>query len=137
MKRTPLHRRTPIERSARVNPRRAQPRRVSVVRDPAYRAAIRELDYCAAANLPNAGPCWGRLECAHLGRRNGMGSKGSDHETGPLCTGHHQDQEADTGPFVGYSREQMLAWGLKAAARARAIIDYRRANTIGRRTEGV
>lgn len=136
MKRSALTRRTPLARTGRVNPKRTKPRRVSVARDPAYLAAVRSLDYCSAACLPGHKGCHGPIQAAHMGKRNGMGSKGSDHETAPLCAFDHVYQEMDVGPFKGWTDEQMLVWGAWQVLRARDAIEWKRANTIGRRTEG-
>jgi hypothetical protein len=115
VKRSPLKRKTPLK------PKRTKPRRVSVARDDAYKQALRELGYCCVAeSMPNAGPCWGRIECMHLGKRNGMSSKGSDHSVAPGCSGHHRMQEDYSGPFKGHDLAWMLEWGAQQVAIAAA-----------------
>jgi len=117
LKRTALKRKTPLK------PKRTKLRRVSVVRDQPYKQVIRELGYCCVAeSVPNAGTCWGRIECMHLGKRNGMGSKGSDRLCAPGCSKHHRMQEDYSGCFKGWSRERMLEWGLGQAAIAAARV---------------
>lgn len=117
MKRTALKRKTTLKL------KRTEPRRVSVVRDDAYKQRIRELGYCCVKeSLPKAGLCWGPIQCMHLGRRNGMGSKGSDRNVAPGCSAHHRMQEDYSGPFKGWTLEQMLEWCATQVARASAAL---------------
>jgi len=40
----------------------------------------------------------------------GLGHKGDDTETIPLCTGHHVARHHRTGPFREWKKEQMRDW---------------------------
>lgn len=90
-RRKPLKRSVkPIARRARVNRKRTQARRVSVVRDRAY---LDELgwSYCEIGLKIGSEGCSMISDAAH-GPVNGMGSKGPDSEAIALCRTHHREQ---------------------------------------------
>lgn len=72
--------------------RRSKPRRVSVARDPKYRAFLREEGWCSVGFTHKLYFHSGPIDPAH-GRINGASSKGSDLEAIPLCRKHHDEME--------------------------------------------
>jgi hypothetical protein len=91
LKRTPLKKQGWSGRAARtpIKKRRTKPRR-GPLRDKNYLAFIRQqecvIGYSAALLRTD---CRGRIEAAHVGLR-GLSQKSSDHQTIPLCAGHHR-----------------------------------------------
>ena len=91
LKRTALKRSSkPIARKTAVKVRRSKPRRVAVLRDPAYRQWLRDKWTCFVCWDISQSHC-GRTEAAHLDRVNGTGSKGPDSGCGPLGVWHHRE----------------------------------------------
>lgn len=87
LKRTPLKRKTPLKKY------RSKPRKVAVLRDPKYKAWLREnceCLICVKTGVPINAFC-GRVEAAHVLKTNGMGSKGPDSGCIPLGKGHHRE----------------------------------------------
>src|SRR6516162_6586900 len=83
---TPLKRKTPLKKFR-------SSRRVSVLRDPKYKAWLREnceCLICVKLGVSISGFC-GRTEAAHVLKTNGMRSKGPDSGCIPLGQGHHRE----------------------------------------------
>lgn len=92
--------------------KRAQPRRVSVMRSSEYLAFLREEGFCAACFPvcnkhfmawpvhPWPIPSMFKYECdpAHT-TNNGMSSKGGDDTCAPLCREHHREFDSDRKAF--------------------------------------
>lgn len=123
LRRTPLKRSTkPIARRKRVKAKRATPRR-GPLRDPGYRAFLREEGKCVACALHcirhgYANGCTscvpyslGRCDPAH-GPVNGMRSKGPDNEAVPMCREHHVYQTE-----IGWPKFEAM-YGLSRAREA-------------------
>lgn len=98
-RRARLKRHKPIARRTPIAKKRAKPRRVSVLRDPAYRAWLRER-VCVACRSefrhaePETFPAARLLRIidpAHT-ENNGRSSKGPDSSCIPLCRTHHRQQ---------------------------------------------
>lgn len=100
-----IRRRTPLQRRAWPRRRRPTPRRSERVRDPEYMARVRRLP-CLAKGL---GPCRGRVEADHAGRRP-YGRKCGDDETIPMCSAHHRMRTSFSGPFRTWRKPEMRAW---------------------------
>ncbi len=105
----PLKRSTPL-RAKRWGIATKPPRRLSRPgSDPAYLRWIRTLP-CCVAEMEGAGPCEGRMEANHAGRKPGMGLKCSDHETLAKCSRHHRMWTDHAGVFAGWTKEERRAW---------------------------
>lgn len=85
MKRSPLPARTAPPKG-----KRSKPRRVSVVRDPAYLLELR-CNYCEIGLKIGSEGCSFLTDPAH-GPVNGMGSKGPDSGAISMCRTHHREQ---------------------------------------------
>lgn len=106
MKRSPLKRKTPLR--AKRCPVRRPPRRLKREgSDPAYLELVRGLPCCAAA----LGWCRGP-NVAHHPRHlaGGVGLKAPDSCAIDLCDGHHRDLHSLSGPFKGWTRDQLRDW---------------------------
>jgi hypothetical protein len=130
IKRSPLPpRRTPLRRSRKpIRQRRAKPRRDGRVRDTERMLWIKKLRCCA----PQPHVCWnspdvepGQVECHHAGKKPGMGIKADDDTGIPLCSLAHRQCESYSGPFRGWTGEQMRGWHDQQIAETRALWDRR------------
>lgn len=99
MKRSmPLKRSAPLRRGKPPKAKRATPRRSERVRDPEFLAWVRTQP-CALRDFTDAaGPCRGRVEANHLGKRP-YGRKADDTTAAPFCQAHHQDWTDGRGFF--------------------------------------
>jgi len=64
---------------------------------------------CTAGCARAFGACRGVGEADHV-TRHGLGHKGDDTETIPLCTGHHVARHHRTGPFRDWKKHEMRDW---------------------------
>lgn len=112
MKRTPLKRKTPLRRKrprATVKPRSKYKRRE---RDVTYMMWVKRQPCAAHRLVPDlceACACYGEVQADHAGRR-GMGQKADDRTCIPLCRRHHDCRSSFSGPFKGWTQDQMRAW---------------------------
>jgi hypothetical protein len=56
------------------------------------------------------GPCAGRTESCHEGRKPGLALKCPDSQTMPMCSLHHRQWTDHTGVFKGWTKEQRRHW---------------------------
>ena len=144
MKRTPLHRLTPLRahapmkrgkpmRRRRLSSSSAFVKQTSVCQarrrapdhaDPAYLAWLREQP-CRAPGLPRH-----RATDAHHLRHQPSGASigahvKDDRRAISLCRGHHGDIELGQGPWKGWTRAEIKAWESRMADEQRA--EYLRA----------
>lgn len=104
MKRTPLIRKTPMRRRARMAAGAKSAYRLRP-RDFAYMAWVRRQPCCAR----DLGGCSGRVEADHAGSR-GLGRKADDDTCIPLCHAHHVQRGSFSGPFRTWDQVQMRGW---------------------------
>jgi hypothetical protein len=81
------------------------PKPAKRVRAVPYLRWVKTLPCCARA----FGTCRGVGEADHV-TRHGLGRKGDDTETIPLCTGHHVARHHRTGPFREWKKDEMRDW---------------------------
>lgn len=87
LKRTPLHRKTPMRRTGRIKSTNPKRRRESFVRNFGERGEAVRAMRC----LVGIG-CRGPVQAAHVKAR-GMGGRGGDRRSlVPFCAGHHDEQ---------------------------------------------
>jgi hypothetical protein len=79
--------------------RRKGPRRSSHARDRAYLGWVRS-QVC----ICYLGMCSGPVEAHHASVDHGLGQRGSDLETVPLCRAHHRAWTDHRAPFEGWTR---------------------------------
>lgn len=104
MKRTALHRKTPLRRSKPMR-QRSSKRRPTSLEDHAYMAWVHTLDCCAPDHV-----CAGRIEAHHAGKKPGLRLKAPDDTVIPLCTQAHRDIDAHAGPFRGWTGAELREW---------------------------
>lgn len=85
------------------------------LRWPAHRKWVRGFT-CLC--MGRGGECWGDIECAHVdyATPKGMGLKGHDAFTVPLCAAHHAEQHT-----MGWQAFE-AKYGIDAEAKARRIM---------------
>lgn len=90
------------------------------LRDPAYRAAVRQLP-CL---LVRVGGCSVPVEAAHLGDvgHRAIGRKADDRTCAPMCRAHHMDRDGYRGIFDGWSNELRMVWAEWAIGRTRKAV---------------
>lgn len=81
--------------------------------DPGYLESVRALP-CAVQNSP---PCVGAVQAHHritgrVGRApvKGGDRRAHDHDSIPLCAGHHDAWHGARAPFRGMSKQERLDW---------------------------
>jgi hypothetical protein len=97
-----------LNRHVRVNPVRERPRRSSYYEDPPYLDHLR-LRPCGVARVlgPGAGPCSPGCDPEHRRRGAGMGQTSPDPQAWACCRLHHDNRHDYTGPFKGWSGDQV------------------------------
>ena len=131
MKRTPLRRtgfkrraRKPMARGKRIRARRPTPRtRPEGYEDPGYLSYLREQPCRAPATATHWGP--GHLSdphhLRHLPSGASMGAHVKDDRRAiSLCRRHHGDIEFGTGPWKGWTRDEIKAFENEQVAEQRA-----------------
>lgn len=119
-----------IERKTPLKAKRAKERRTAQVRDEAWKAAVRKLP-CVVHEDPR--DCtWPpgvkrRSDPSHTCPDHGLGQKGNDRKTVPMCRGAHGDWEFGRGQFKGLTKEQRRAMAAPWVARTEVEIEKRRA----------
>jgi hypothetical protein len=120
----PLRRSAAPKRKTWLKRRRATPRKTkTLVRDEAYKAAVRKLPCCGLPDGTHAPDCrpWMRRQASHIGTDGGKGIKAGDlrcvAQTGPC----HRYMET-SGKFT---KPQRRAWSDVAVADAHAEIERR------------
>lgn len=138
MKRSsPLRRKTPLRRVSKKNSYRRRER------DLEFMAKVRKLPCIVRTWLailnggtepvtadtarewilpPKITPCTGRVQADHLGER-AYGTKAHDNTCAPMCRNHHAERTDYTGPFKGWTAEDMRAWCDWAIRRTRIEIE--------------
>ncbi len=115
MKRSPFPRRTPLERTSRLAPKRwgikhRRPRRLDRAgNDDARRDWVAHEECIGVAHIPGH-HCSGRIEVCHEGRKPGVAMKAPDSETVPMCTELHRFWTVHLGPFRGWPKERRRDW---------------------------
>lgn len=122
-RRTPLRSRKPMRRGRPVRARRATPRNLGDRSDEGYLAYLREQPCRAPATATH----WGAgYRCdPHHARHTATGaSMGAhvkdDRRALSLCREHHDAIELGTGPWKGWTRDQVKQWENQQIAEQRA-----------------
>lgn len=85
--------------------------------DKEYNAFLRGFPCCMAGH----GECLGALHVHHAQGRKGLGQRNSDTTGKPLCTKHHQERHALSGPFKGWNKQRIRDWERDTAERYRRL----------------
>lgn len=107
----------PLPREKRRKPLRANPRseqkRAGTERDDSpYRRFVVRLGYCMAADLPNATPCSGPIQPAHMALgpdEKGTALKTHDRQCVPMCQTHHRhwdNERTSKSMFFGWTKPE-------------------------------
>lgn len=88
-------------------------------RDVDYMLRVKELP-CLMAYL---GGCAGVVEADHVGE-SAVGTKSHDRETVPMCSLDHRHRHAFTGPFRGWTKEEMREWRKWAIRHTQGRLGY-------------
>lgn len=85
--------------------------------DKKYTAFLRQ----QKCHMVGHGKCLGALHVHHAQGRKGLGTKNHDHTGKPLCTGHHTQRHALSGPFKGWTKDRIRQWEEETSAYYRRI----------------
>jgi hypothetical protein len=121
VKHTTLHRSTPLRTRRPMRKRRATSRRQTRVRDEAYLAWLRTLPCCCPQLPVHPGGDPHHPKHRPEGGGVGAGLKADDHRAVPLSREHHTDIDALSGPFKGWTRDQVHAFLDSTAAWLREV----------------
>lgn len=105
----PMMRRTPL-RARRWGIARKPPRRLLT-----SQSDVGYLDWvhgepCCVRGMMGAGPCRGRIEANHAGRKPGIALKAHDRTCLPKCSEHHRQWTEHTGVFAGWTKDKRRMW---------------------------
>jgi hypothetical protein len=86
--------------------------------------ATEDREYCEhIRQLPCAmsghGECLGAMHAHHATGGKGLGTRNHDHRTIGLCTKHHTERHALSGPFKGWNKQRIRDWEEATSARLR------------------
>jgi|SRR5688572_28082331 len=85
--------------------------------DPEYTRFLREQGCCMSGH----GSCLGELHVHHAQGGKGLGTRNADDTGKPLCTLHHTQRHALSGPFKGWGKAAIRAWERDTAERYRRL----------------
>lgn len=85
--------------------------------DKEYTAFLRRHGCCMAGH----GLCDGALHVHHAQGGKGLGTRNADATGKPLCTLHHTQRHALSGPFKGWDKQRIKQWEAETAAHYRGL----------------
>jgi len=128
MKRSPLTRKTPLQRSP-MKRRKGSTKYSRRERDLEFMNFVRSELLCSVLEeWPcvdyEPTPCEGPIEADHMGPR-GLSHKADDRTCAALCTKHHRERTDHTGSFKFCTKAEVRAWRERAILRAQTLFAER------------